>query len=219
MVTSNPSPGYIQRVANQFTLSNGDMKTVLTAILLDNEARWNDAGGDADVTDGHLQEPALMLPAYIRAFGGQMTTANYYTSNMAAMGQDIYNPASVFNYYSPGYVVGGTGGLQGPEFQIDNPNSAILRENLVATFFNQYSNPVQTYGPGTSVDLSPLLPLAAAPATLVAALDLTLTHGTMPAAMKQIIVNAVTADTNGNLHRVQTAIYLILTSSYYNVWH
>jgi hypothetical protein len=219
LVTSNPSPGYIQRVANQFTVSNGDMKTVLTAILLDNEARWNDAGGDADLTDGHLQEPALMLPGYIRAFGGQMTTANYYTSNMAGMGQDIYNPASVFNYYSPGYVVAGTGGLGGPEFQIDNPNSAILRENLVATFFNQYSNPVQSNGPGTTVDLSPLLPLAAAPATLVAALDLTLTHGTMPAAMKQIIVNAVTADINGNLHRVQTGIYLILTSSYYNVWH
>jgi len=54
---------------------------------------------------------------------------------------------------------------------------------------------------------------------LVSALDLTLTHGTMPAAMNTTIVNAVTADTNGALHRVQTAAYLILTSSYYNVWH
>jgi hypothetical protein len=148
-----------------------------------------------------------------------MTTANYYASDLAAMGQDIYNPPSVFNYYSPGYVVGGTGGLQGPEFQIDNPNASILRENMVGNFFNQYSNPVQSYGPGTTVDLSPLYPLATVPATLVAALDLTLTHGTMPAAMKQIIVNAVTADTGGNLRRIQTGIYLILTSSYYNVWH
>jgi hypothetical protein len=41
----------------------------------------------------------------------------------------------------------------------------------------------------------------------------------MPAAMKQVIVNAVTADTLGSLHQVQTACYLILTSSYYNVWH
>ena len=55
--------------------------------------------------------------------------------------------------------------------------------------------------------------------TLVAALDLTLTHGTMPAAMKQIIVTAVTDDTNGNLSRVETGAWLILTSSYYNVWH
>jgi hypothetical protein len=126
----------------------------------------------------------------------------------------------VFNYFSPGYTLAGTGGLKGPEFQIDNPNNAILRENLIAEFFNQYSNPVQSYGPGTLVDLTPFLPLAATPATLVDALDLTLTHGTMPAAMKQIIVTAVTADAaNGSLYQVQTACYLILTSSYYNVWH
>ena len=37
--------------------------------------------------------------------------------------------------------------------------------------------------------------------------------------MKQIIVNAVSSDGLGALHRVQTGIYLILTSSYYNVWH
>jgi hypothetical protein len=41
----------------------------------------------------------------------------------------------------------------------------------------------------------------------------------MPASMKSAIVNAVMADTQGSLHRVQTACYLILSSSYYNVWH
>jgi hypothetical protein len=218
MVKSNPTPSYIGRVAAAFTQSNGDMPTVLTAILLDQEARANDAGGADQPTDGHLQEPALLLPGYIRAFGGTMTTANYYASEMAAMGQDIYNAPSVFNYYSPGYVIPGFG-VGGPEFQIDNPNNSILRENLVGSFFNQYSNPVQSYGPGTTVDLTPLLPLASTPATLLDALDLTLTHGAMPAAMKQIVLNAVIADTGGNLHRVQTGIYLILTSSYYNVWH
>ena len=136
------------------------------------------------------------------------------------MGEDIYNPASVFNYFSPGYTLAGTGGLKGPEFQIYNPNTSILRENLVAQFFNQYSNPVQSNGPGTIVDLTPFLPLASTPATLISALDLTLTHGTMPAAMNQIIVTAVNADApNGSLRQVQTAVYLILTSSYYNVWH
>jgi Protein of unknown function (DUF1800) len=219
LVKSNPSPAYVQRVASAFTASNGDMKTVIAAILLDQEARANDAGGNDQATDGHLQEPALMLPALVRAFAGQMTPANYYASNMAAMGQDIYNPPSVFNYYSPSLTVGGTGGLKGGEFQIDNPNNAIVRENLVATLFNQYSNPVQSYGPGTTIDLTAFLPLAASPATLVAALDLTLTHGTMPAAMKQIITTAVAADNGGALHQVQTGIYLILTASYYNVWH
>ena len=219
LVKSNPTPAYVTRVASAFTQSKGDMPTVITAILLDPEARANDAGGNDQAADGHLQEPALFIPGFVRAFSGTMTTANYYSQTLASMGEDIYNPASVFNYFSPGYTVAGTGGLKGPEFQINNPNAAILRENLVAQFFNQYSNPVQSNGPGTLVDLTPFLPLANTPQALVSALDLTLTHGTMPAAMNTIVMNAVTADPNGALHRVQTAAYLILTSSYYNVWH
>jgi hypothetical protein len=196
------------------------MATVITAILLDTEARANDEGGNDQATDGHLQEPALFLPGFVRAFAGQMTTANYYPQSLAALGEDIYNPASVFSYFSPGYTVPGSGGLKGPEFQIDTPNAAILRENLVAELFNQWSNPVQSYGPGTTIDLTPFLQLASTPSTLVSALDVTLTHGTMPAAMSQIITNAVTADASyGALKQVEEAVYLILQSSYYNVWH
>jgi hypothetical protein len=78
---------------------------------------------------------------------------------------------------------------------------------------------VLNFGTGCSIDLSAFVPLAATPATLVDAVDLTLTHGKMPSTMKTHIVNAVTADTSGNLRRVQTAIYLTLQSAYYNVWH
>jgi uncharacterized protein (DUF1800 family) len=219
MVKSNPSPQYVLRVATAFTQSNGDMPTVITAILLDPEARANDQGGNDQPTDGHLQEPALLIPAVVRAFAGQMTTANYYPSTLASMGQDLFNAPSVFNYYSPGFVVGGTGGLYGPEFQIDNPNAAVLRENFAANLTNSYSNPMLNNGPGTTVDLTPFLPLASNPATLVNAVDLTLTQGVMPQGLKTIIVNAVAADGDGPLHAVETAVYLTLISSYYNVWH
>jgi hypothetical protein len=220
LVKSNPSPAYVQRVAQAFSSSNGDMPTVITAILLDPEARANDAGGNEQAADGHLQEPALFVPGFVRAFSGTMTSANYYQQTLAQLGQDIYNPASVFSYFSPGYAVPGASGLLGPEFEIDSPNAAVLRENLVAEFFNQWSNPVQSNGPGTVIDLTPFLPLAATPQTLVSALDLTLTHGTMPATMNQIITNAVTQDASyGALHQVEEAVYLILQSSYYNVWH
>ena len=219
LVKSNPSAQYVLRVATAFTQSNGDMPTVITAILLDPEARANDEGGNDQPTDGHLQEPALLIPAVVRAFGGQMTTANWYGSTAMTMGQDIFNPASVFNYYSPGYVVGGTGGLLGPEFQLDNPNAAILRENFVANLTNSYSSPVLTYGPGTTIDLTPFLALASNPTALVNAVDLTLTEGVMPQGLKTIIVNCVTADQNGTLHQVETAVYLTLISNYYNVWH
>jgi uncharacterized protein (DUF1800 family) len=224
LVKSNPSAAYIQRVATAFNGGNGvprgDMKTVITAILTDAEATANDEGGADQPTDGHLQEPALFVSAMVRAFGGTMNDQNYYSSDLASLGQDLFDSPSVFNYYSPGFGVAGTAPpLKGPEFQIHTPNNAIVRADLVYNLFSQYSNPVQSYGPGTTIDLSPFLPLAATPATLVNALDLTLTHGVMPATMKSAIVTAVTNDTGGSLHQVQTACYLILTSSYYNVWH
>lgn len=218
LVKSNPSPAYVERVASAFTASKGDMPTVLTAILLDPEARANDVGGNDQALDGHYQEPALYLAGYIRALGGTTTAANYYGNVLATLGQDIFNAPSVFNFYSPGYVIPESGGILGPEFQLDNANAAVLRENLVASFFNQYSNPVQSYGP-TMVDLSPFVPLASTPATLLNALDLTLTHGTMPAPMKQTILTALSADNISQLDCVETGVYLILTSGYYNVWH
>jgi uncharacterized protein (DUF1800 family) len=222
LVKSNPSPAYISRVAAAFNNNGegvrGDMVATITAVLLDPEARANDNGGNDQVTDGHLQEPALFIAAMVRAFGGQMNDQNYYSSDMANMGQDLFDAASVFNYYSPTYGVPGTT-LLGGEFEIHTPNAAILRANVVQNLFSQYSNPVQSYGPGTTVDLTAFLPLASTPATLVNALDLTLTHGVMPATMKSAIVGAVTGDTLGPLHRVQGACYLILTSGYYNVWH
>ncbi|MFI4980952.1 MAG: DUF1800 family protein, partial [Nevskiales bacterium] len=224
LVKSNPSPAYIGRVAAAFNNNGhgvrGDMGAVISAVLLDTEARANDSGTADQGSDGHLQEPALFIAGMVRAFGGQMNDQNYYASELASLGQDLFDAPSVFNYYSPGYHVPGVG-LGGPEFQLDTPNNAIVRTNEVySLMFSKYQNPVETLGPGTTVDLTPFVQLAANPATLVGALDLTLTRGVMPASMKSIIVNAVTADSgNGGVHQVQLAAYLILTSSYYNVWH
>ncbi len=223
LVKSNPSPAYIGRVAAAFNNNGhgvrGDMQAVVSAVLLDTEARANDNGTADQAGDGHLQEPALFIAGMVRAFGGQMNDQNYYSSELASLGQDLFNPPSVFNYYSPGYHVPGTA-LGGPEFQLDTPNNAIVRTNEVSSLIFHYQNPVETLGPGTTVDLTPFVQLAANPAALVSALDLTLTRGVMPAAMKSILVNAVSADSgNGSAHQVQLAAYLILTSSYYNVWH
>lgn len=228
LVKSNPSPAYVGRVAAAFIDSDdgtgkhvrGDMKAVITAVLTDQEARANDNGNQDQIDDGHLQEPALYIAGMVRALGGQMNDQNYYPSDLANLGQDIFSSPSVFNYYAPDYQVPGTS-LAGGEFQIYSPNQAILRANLAASLmFSQYSNYVQTLGPGTSVDFTAFVPLAATPSTLVDALDLTLTHGLMPAAMKSQIVSSVTADkSSGSLHQVQTAAYLILSSNFYNVWH
>jgi len=222
LVKSNPSPAYISRVAAAFNNNGqgvrGDMQATISAILLDPEARANDNGGGDQPTDGHLQEPALFIAGMVRAFGGQMNDQNYFPWDLVNLGQDLFDAPSVFNYYSPTYGVPGTT-LLGGEFEIHTPNNAIWRADMVRGLFGQYSNPVQSYGPGTTVDLTPFLQLAATPTTLVSALDLTLTHGTMPAAMKSALVSAVSADQGGALAQVEDAAYLILTSSYYNVWH
>ena len=222
LVKSNPSSAYIQRVAAAFADNGhgvrGDMQALITAILLDPEARANDNGGNDQPGDGHLQEPALFIAGMVRAFGGAMSNQNYFGWDLVNMNQDIYNAPSVFNYYAPSYVPPGSTVL-GPEFQILTPDAAVYRANLVGNLFFSYSNPLLNYGPGTTIDLTPYVALAANPATLVAALDLTLTHGTMPAPMKQAVLMAVTNDTAGNLSRVETGAWLILSSSYYNVWH
>ena len=222
LVKSNPSPAYVSRVAAAFNNNGsgvrGDMQATITAILLDPEARANDQGGNDQPSDGHLQEPALFMAGMVRAFGGQMTNQNYFQQDLANMGQDIFDPASVFNYYAPNYGVPATT-LMGGEFQIFTPNNGILRTNEVSNLFSAWGSSVETYGPGTTIDITPFLSLTSNPTTLVNALDLTLTHGIMPAAMKSAIVAAVTAETGGSLRQVQKACYLILTSNYYNVWH
>jgi uncharacterized protein (DUF1800 family) len=222
LVKSNPSPAYVQRVSAAFANNGqgvrGDMKAVIGAILLDPEARANDNGGNDQPGDGHLQEPALFIAGIFRAFGGTMSNQNYFGWDLVNLNQDIYNAPSVFNYYSPNFMPPGAG-ILGPEFQIHTPDTAVYRANVVDTIFGSWSNPVLGYGPGTFIDVTPYVPLAANPATLVAALDLTLTHGTMPTAMKQAVLTAVTNEAGGNLARVETGAWVILTSNYYNVWH
>ncbi len=222
LVKSNPTSAYVQRVAAKFNDNGmgvrGDMQAVITAILTDSEARTNDQPGMTQAKDGHLQEPILFLAGFLRALGATVNDQNYYSSELAKLNQDIFNAPSVFNYFSPGYVVPGFG-VTGPEFQIYTPYTSIYRDNLVSGLFSAYNSNINSNGPGTIVDLTPFVALAGNPSTLVDALDLTLTNGLAPAGFKSILVSAVMAETGGNLRRVQTALYLMLASSYYNVWN
>lgn len=222
LVKSNPTPAYVQRVANAFNNNGngvrGDMQAVISAILLDSEARQSDVAGMTQATDGHLQEPVLFLAGVLRALGATVTNQNYYAWDLGNMSQDIYNAPSVFNYYSPLYRIPGFG-ISGPEFQIFTPYSSVYRYNLVSSVFGAWGTNINSYGPGTVVDLTPFVNLAENPSILVDALDLTLTNGLAPAAFKDIVLNAIQAENGGDLLRVQTALYLWLTSGYYNVWN
>ena len=224
LVTSNPSPGYVARVAEVFNgetgAARGDLRAVVRALLLDQEAR-----GDAvtDPTYGHLRHPALFVLNILRAFDarsadGSGASDGYLNPQIVPMGMDLFRPASVFSYFSPAAAAPGTGGLRGPEFGIFSTASALRRVNFVNTLvFSRIA--VSTNAPlGTSLDFAPLQPFAANPETLVEILNERLLHGSMSDQMRASIVRAVFAVARTNtLKRVRTAVYLVLTSSQYQV--
>jgi uncharacterized protein (DUF1800 family) len=76
LVSSSPSPAYVGRVAAAFNDNGqgqrGDLKAVIKAILLDEEARRDPT--TADTTRGRLQEPVARFIQWARTFGLSSTT-------------------------------------------------------------------------------------------------------------------------------------------------
>jgi uncharacterized protein (DUF1800 family) len=223
LVTSNPTPAYVARIAAVFSGgggSRGDLRAVVKAILLDPEAR-----GDvkSDQNYGRLRHPAQFILNLLRAFNarsadGTADSDGYLNPQSVNMGMDVFRPPSVFSYFSPNGVVPGTNGVRGPEFALFTTSTALRRDNFVNTMaFSRIA--VSTNAPnGTALDLSAMQALATNPAQLVDALNALLMHGTMSAEMRQSIIDAVTAVAVTNpLKRARTAVYLVATSSQYQV--
>ncbi|MBD0373547.1 MAG: DUF1800 family protein, partial [Pyrinomonadaceae bacterium] len=214
LVTSNPSPAYVGRVAAAFNNNGqgvrGDMKAVIRAILLDPEAR-----GDVktDPNYGHLREPVLYVTSVLRALNAASDGDLNPQTN--PMGQNLFYSPSVFNYYSPNYKLPGKEEVYAPEFGIQTTAAAITRANFINTI--TYSRINAATG-GTTVDLSALQALASDPSKLVAALDGLLMHNSMSPAMRGVITAAITnIPASNTLQRAQAAVYLVATSSQYQV--
>jgi uncharacterized protein (DUF1800 family) len=230
LVTSNPSPAYVARVAavfaNDGTGTRGNMQAVIQAILLDTEARAGDANPSFD--GGHLREPMLYMTDAMRGLGYTFVAPTgggpeYYStlSNYTnPLGQKPYTSGAVFNFFPPNYVLPDSS-TNAPEFDIENTATAVLRLTLA----NQL---VYSQITDFKVDLSATSPLgimasATGNATtdstnLVNALSNIFMHGQMPAQMQSIIVAHVATLTNIP-ERVRVATYLVLTSSFYKVEH
>ena len=213
LVTSNPTPAYVRRVAAVFDANGagvrGDMKAVVQAILMDPEARGS---VKTDPGYGHLREPVLFITGLLRAFDG--ATNGEMAGQANAMGQDLFDSPSVFSYYPHQYLVPGTT-VQGPEFGIQDSSSAEARLNFVNALT---SAGVRTATGVTTIDLTSLLQFAGSPALLVGQLNALLLHGTMSAAMTADVTAAVAAVPSTNsLLRAQTAVYLVAGSSQYQV--
>jgi uncharacterized protein (DUF1800 family) len=231
LVTSNPSPAYVGRCAAAFANNGsgvrGDMKAVITSILLDPESR-----GDVktDPNYGHLREPILLMTNLLRMFnatsdGVLVTNVSGAGSFTTALGQDVFNPPTVFSYFPADYGLPGTN-LIGPEFGILDTSSTYQRVNLVNTLFLANngngiapSTPPNLNRPtGTQLNYASYQAQAGNPAALVDMLNTNMMHGTMSSSMRTSIINAVTGIASSDpAGRTRTAIYLVATSSQYQV--
>jgi uncharacterized protein (DUF1800 family) len=160
LVTSNPSPAYIARVASAFNNNGagvrGDMKAVWVAILLDDEARG--AGSLADTGFGKLREPILRFAQWSRTFNARSEFGTWKLFDLSdssnQLGQSPLRSPSVFNFFRPGYVPPGVG-VTAPEFQLVNETTVggylnfmqdaiqnginTPNKNLTAVDFNNYT--------------------------------------------------------------------------------
>jgi uncharacterized protein (DUF1800 family) len=219
LVTSNPSPAYVARISAVFADDGsgvrGNLAAVVRAILSDPEAR-----GDAPAlaNAGHLREPALFISAVLRGLGGQ-SDGVLLRAAAATMGQPIFTPPTVFNFYPPGYQVVGTSS-RGPEFFIHDAATALARAN----FINQLvygggaaADPTVTGSTGTTLDLGPLAAATSAD-SLVGQLSQQLLHGSLSTAASLVVMNAVNAITaSDGLARARAATYLVATSPQFQV--
>lgn len=225
LVTSNPSPAYVARVASAFNDNGsgvrGDMKAVIRAILLDSEAR---GGMRTETNYGHLREPALFLAQFYRSLGG-VSDGVALRSVSSNMSQNVFYSPTVFNYYPADNVL--ATGQAAPEFGIHNTSTALARANTIysAVYGSATGNIIYLSKPdatvtgatGTYLDMTPYIALASNPAALVDKLNMLLMHGTMPPETRTAIINAVTAAGTAGLARAQLAIYLTANSPQFMV--
>ena len=219
LVTSNPSPAYVARVAAAFADNGhgvrGDLGAVLRAVLIDDEAR--DPARSADPAFGKLTEPMLRFVQWGRSFGATSASGDWTLGNLSdpatRLGQSPLRSPSVFNWFRPGYVPAGTAiaaaALVAPEFQVSNESSVA-----------GYVNFMQAAIPGTRFDLklayTAELALVDNPSALVDHVQLLLCAGQLSATSRQTIVDAVTAMPAGTASqrssRVHAAILLVMAS-------
>lgn len=225
LVTSNPSPDYVERVAKAFNgetgSARGDLRAVLRAILLDPEAR---ALPDPAGSGGKLREPLLRLVATLRQLNVSSPDGFYANTGFYVQQQLLQHPLSspsVFNFFLPDYQPTGEiadAGLVAPEFQITNSSSVVAISNVLqaavlSDFVNDLREPPFS---AAAPDLGPWLALADDIPALLDRLDTVFTYGTLSAETRNAIADAASQVDELEL-RTRVTLYLLLLSPDYAV--
>ena len=215
LVTSNPSPGYVYRVASVFNDNGqgvrGDLKAVVRALLMDYDARVGFATAQGA---GHEREPVVRVTNLLRAFNATSPSGKYSVRNAYAnLNEEAMHSPTVFNFFEPDYSAPGaiaTAGLKSPEFEITTDTTVISAANFLRTAI--YTG----LGPSSdriTLSLAAEQTRASDPAGLVDHLNSLLMAGGMSSSARNILINAVTQIPASNtLERVRTATYLVVNS-------
>ena len=224
LVTSNPSPAYVERVAAVFNNdgrgTRGNLAAVVKAILLDDEARTIPAA--TSTSAGKLREPILRLTNWARGFGVTSLSDAWAigdTSDASTrLGQSPLRSPTVFNFFRPGYTPAGTAiataGLVAPEFQITNESSVVGYLNFMQTL-------VATGIGDVKADYTSLQALATSSEALVTQVGLLLTAGQLSSTTLTTIATAINAMSSTTVaaltSRIQAAVLLVMAAPEYLV--
>ncbi|MCP3140609.1 DUF1800 domain-containing protein [Pyxidicoccus xibeiensis] len=221
LVTSNPSPAYVQRVVNAFkddgTGVRGNLRFVVRRIIEDVEARGPTPSSALQASYGHLRSPALFVTTLVRWLGGTLDTTDgkdpgaRLSTWSRNLGQYVPRPPSVFSYYPPNAPAPGANGLLGPEFAILDTATITARANFVHEFL--YTGAAANAG--IVIDLNAV---PAPPTDLVTWLDRYLLHDTMSADLQLILQNALADSRAGDALRTKKlALYLTTLSPEFQI--
>ena len=242
LVTSNPSPAYVARVAGVFNDNGsgvrGDLAAVFSAILLDDEARG--PAGLSQTGYGKLREPMLRFIQWGRTFEMTSARGSWKIGNLSdpatQLGQSPLHAPSVFNFFRPGYVPPSTAlsaaQTPAPEFQLVNESSVggylnymqnVIRNGIYVNapdLPNNASN--TTNGYDITAAYTAELALALDAPALVKRLNLLLCAGQLSAANQTLIVNALNATAltpaasdSAKRDRVAAGVLLVMASAEY----
>lgn len=219
LVTSNPTPAYVSRVTAVFLNDGagvkGNLKAVIKAILLDDEAR--NPASSAMPAFGKQREPILRMAAWVRATGATSLADTWTIGNTSdpasRLGQSPLRSGSVFNFFRPGYTppnsAVASAGLVAPEFQITN-------ESSVVGYLNYMQGVVKSGAGDVKSDYAALLKIADSTQALLDELNLVMAGGQLSASTLALMKGALDSLGFGTdalrLNRIYTALVLVLAA-------
>jgi len=226
LVTSNPSPAYIKKVAETFNDNGkgvrGDMAAVFKAILLHPEARSCESL--MSPAQGKLQEPMVRLMERTRNYKIIPDANNkIYTDGGDSrwrFDQNILSAPNVFNFYLPTYSPLGalrSNNLLGPEFQMHNSTSSIRWANSVMSpdWLMNYYWRMQREG-FYEIELSDLYPYANDTEALINQFDKRFTRGQLTLRTRRLMKYNMERNLNTK-NRIHSSLGILLLSPEYNI--